>query len=519
MSGAPIDKLSPVRRVLAIPELFRLICGILGNKAVKLIYLSRDMFPGAASVIWQDVDIQHLLALIPGTKRTNETPDRKLYPICVFDLPSEINLQRFELYARFVRRLYTLGPCTINFPPHWMQSKQEIAAMPLLPNLLHLDIHHRTSIRREELEWSSMFIGPRLLRFETHGTSFERRPQTEEETIIGLVTKMSEVCSRLETLSVPCRKDLSLPILDFHNLRAFSINECGISDELLHTLSRLPYLEKLSVLQEMLDPPRETCKQPIELSDESFPSLRRLVLNYISPFLIARFCTSTKLFHKLVSASILFGFDNNNVSMDSVQRLNTAVFSLGRNSPHITNLAISLTCWFVPTWSIIDSFKHMPLISLDLCLVPLESEYYIVHQTEPDFPPIGWRDFLAAVPLLEELKLNAQTFKSSELPIFATLLPHLRLLKFDGIECSGTEEVLPIVGWRPATQPITIRVGVFSIKASRSSSTSNVARYFHYLWPNVTFKTGEGSAKALVAKLNRAIKSLKAEEFRVEINA
>ncbi|KAG8687672.1 hypothetical protein FRC09_013355 [Ceratobasidium sp. 395] len=518
MSGdVPIDKLSPVHRVLALPELFRLICGILGNKAVKLICLSRDMFPGAASVIWEDVDIQHLLALIPGTKRINETPKRKLYPICVFDLPSEINLGRFELYAPFIKRLYTSGPCTVNFPLHWMQSKRGAVATPLLPNLLHLEIHHRTSIRREELEWSSMFIGPSLLRFETHATSFERRPQTEEEVVVELVTKMSEICLHLETLGVPCRKDLSLPIMNFHNLRIFSINECGINDELLHALSRLPCLEELSVFQEMLSQPKETYNEPIKLSDDSFPSLRRLFLNHISPFLVARFCTSTKLFRKLLSATIFFGLDDN-VSIDSIQRLNTAVFSLGRNSPHITNLAISLQCWFVPSWSIIDSFKHMPLISLDLCLVPLESEYYILRPTQEELPPIGWHDFLAAVPLLEEFKLNAQTFKSTELVVFATMLPHLRLLELDGIESSGTEEMPSIVGWHPATQPITIRVGIFKIKASKSSSISNAARYFHHLWLNVTFKAGEGSAKA-VGELNLAVGSLKTEELRVETNA
>ncbi|KAG8744813.1 hypothetical protein FRC12_014728 [Ceratobasidium sp. 428] len=256
-----------------------------------------------------------------------------------------------------------------------------------------------------------MFIGPSLLHFEAHRTYFEKWPQTEEKIIIELVTKMSEVCPHLETPNVPSREDLSLPILDFRNLRAFLINESGISDELLHALSRLPCLEKLSVLQEMLSLPRVTCKEPIELSDDSFPSLRRLILNHIDPFLIARLCTSTKLFHKLVDASIFFGFGGHNVSMDSVQRLNTAVFSLGRNSPHITNLAISLKCWFVPTWSIIDSFKHMPLISLDLYLVALDSERYSAPQTQEELPPIGWHDFLAAVPLLEEFKLNGQTFK------------------------------------------------------------------------------------------------------------
>ncbi|KAG8699500.1 hypothetical protein FRC09_006585 [Ceratobasidium sp. 395] len=75
-----------------------------------------------------------------------------------------------------------------------------------------------------------------------------------------------------------------------------------------------------------------------------------------------------------------------------------------------------------------------------------------------ELSPIGWHDFLAAVPLLEEFKLSAQTFNLSELLVFATMLPHLRLLEFDGIECIGTEEVPPTIGWHPANQSVTIRI-------------------------------------------------------------
>ncbi|KAG8741608.1 hypothetical protein FRC12_015611 [Ceratobasidium sp. 428] len=482
MSGVPVDRPSPVHRVLACPELFRLICDAysLDYYPLHLIRLSRRIFPVAASVIWEDVGVQRLLALIPGTKRTEQTRDHVLGSICVFDFPStEINLERFELYAPFVRRLYTWDPCAINFPPHWMQPKQGSVAAPLLPNLLHLEIDYRAYFRREELGWSSMFIGPSLLRFEARRLSFDEQPQARDNIILELVTKMSEVCPRLETLSVPSRKDLSLPILDFHNLRDFSINEYGINDELIHALSRLPYLEELSVSGETVNQSQETNKEPIKLSDDSFPSLQRLFLNHISPFLITRFCTSTELFRKLTAASIFFGsFDKDNVSMDNLKCLNIAVFSLGRNSPHITDLAISFDGWFVPSWSIIDLFKHMPLRSLDLCLAPFDSEYTTAHQTEQELPPIGWHDFLAAVPLLEELKLNAQMFKLSGLPIFATTLPHLRLLEL-GIDLNGTEEVPTIVDWHPATRAITVRVNKYMISTIRvpfASIAANTAR-------------------------------------------
>ncbi|KAG8680298.1 hypothetical protein FRC09_018345 [Ceratobasidium sp. 395] len=156
------------------------------------------------------------------------------------------------------------------------------------------------------------------------------------------------------------------------------------------------------------------------------------------------------------------------------------MFSLGRNSPHITNLTISLEGdSFLPSWPIIDSFKHMPLRYLDLHSVAFDWGEYTAHESGNEEPPVyhpptGWRDFLAAVPLLEEFILSYQTIDSSTLPIFATMLPHLRLLELDMIIFSGDEEVLSAVGWSPTTQLITLQIGVCEI--ARESGILNVAR-------------------------------------------
>ncbi|KAG8715958.1 hypothetical protein FRC09_016154 [Ceratobasidium sp. 395] len=533
MVNSSTNKLGVVHRVLGLPELIRLICEFLEKDAARLVCLSRSLFAGAAPVVWADVELRHLLGLVPETKqaRLGETEDNDWYVhyVSMFDfitpvshqpieyqrleMPAQINLERFDCYAPFVKQLSTSYPYAIKLPPQWEQSLLEVTAPPLLPNLSHLTITHTTPIRRENIEWATLFIGLSLLSFESHYRFSKSLHETEEEVFTTeLVAKMLQVCVRLERLCVHSREDLLVPVSSLIHLRFFSVNECGATDELLHALGRLPSLEKLEIFSEWRSP-HDMHKEPVELSDDSFPSLRHLYLYQISPFCIARFCASSKLFRKLVNVSIFFDHSCIVRDMDNLERFTAVVFPLGHNSPHITKLRVQLWGWFTPSWSTIDSFKQMPLRHLDLYSVALGLEDYVVRLTVEDCPVyhplIGWRDFLAAIPLLEKFRLTDQTLGLSTLPAFASMLPHLRLLDLDKIEFSGAEETPSIDGWHPATQFITIRTSVFKIPVSGKVTISDIARYIHYLWPNAKFECRDKHANEKMSGLNQEIRSLK----------
>ncbi|KAG8744812.1 hypothetical protein FRC12_014727 [Ceratobasidium sp. 428] len=478
MADPSPNKFHATHRVLGSPELFRLICERLGKKCAKLARVSRCMLAGAAPTVWATVEVRHLLGLIPGTNQSSlgvdDDHNTNTYP---FEIPAQPDLKRFELYAPLVKRLNASYTYTIKISPQWEQSRRETAASPLLPNLLHIDIDHINPIKRKNIEWAALFIGPSLLSFELFCAQYELWSRTKEEEITSeLVAKMSRVCTHLEKLRVCSRKDLLMPISSLNHLRSFSINENGINDDLLDTLGLLPRLEELCVFGEFFSPFGKR-RQPIELFDDSFPSLRYLVLEDISPFIIAQFCNSPKLFRKLEKISIRFGANCNDV-MGNLERLTTVVLPLGRNSPRVTSLIISLQGWFAPSWSIIKSLKRMPLRCLDLTRVVFGPEDYVAHEGQeapPVYhPAIGWHDFLAAVPLLEEFRLFE--LESSALPIFASMLLQLRRLAVHEIEFSWVEVPSAVAGWHPATQSIIIQATVYKIEVTGNSGISNVAR-------------------------------------------
>ncbi|KAG8737577.1 hypothetical protein FRC10_008056 [Ceratobasidium sp. 414] len=390
-----------------------------------------------------------------------------------------MDLTRLELYASFVKRIRTSGQYTINFPDRWKESGQETRPKPLLPNLLHLVIHTRGPARYGEVGWSTVFLGPKLLSFEVFLREYDSKLPAEEDGCSRLVEKISEMCPSLEKLRIYSRNSL-IPLSSLNHLRSFTINEHGINNQVLQTLGRLPYLERLALFRDGLDQWAEN-EDPIELPDDSFPSLRDLSLNSISPFPLAQICTSPKLFRNLVIANISYGADSSLKFRSNLERLNIATCPLGHGSPYITCLAIYLNGWFAPSWSIIEAFKQMPLRRLNLYLVVFGSEGSVAslgEEVPPVYhPTIGWRDFLSAVPLLEEFYLPRQTLEPNHLPIFASMLPRLRLLVLKAISFTGAERVPNTPGWRPTTQAITIQLNWSSMRLFRDvSDVSGVAR-------------------------------------------
>ncbi|KAG9088629.1 hypothetical protein FRC07_012500 [Ceratobasidium sp. 392] len=131
----------------------------------------------------------------------------------------------------------------------------------------------------------------------------------------------------------------------------------------------------------------------------------------------------------------------------------------------------------------------MPLRSLSLWLVVFSPEDYTAGESEDEgededreippvyYPTIGWRDFLAALPLVERLELSMQTLHSSQLPIFASMLPHLQSLTLSRVKFSGTEEIPGTIAMRPAAHAITISMDDPKVEAPGSAAISNAARF------------------------------------------
>ncbi|KAG8722963.1 hypothetical protein FRC09_005365 [Ceratobasidium sp. 395] len=73
---------------------------------------------------------------------------------------------------------------------------------------------------------------------------------------------------------------------------------------------------------------------------------------------------------------------------------------------------------------------------------------------------IKWNDFLAAVPLLEELDLSRQEVTIQELQMICTMLPDLRSLVLCSIQLEEALETLSLPAILTVNdEPITIRAG------------------------------------------------------------
>ncbi|KAG9114673.1 hypothetical protein FRC07_007618, partial [Ceratobasidium sp. 392] len=333
----------------------------------------------------------------------------------------------------------------------------------------------------------------------------------EEEIDCELVAKISESCPLLEILCISSLGDLLLPVSGLNHLRSLATNEHGVNHTVLQALGRLPHLEILELLWDQLDQSHDDIA-PVDLSDDSFPSLRKLYLNCNSQLIVAKVCNTPLFFRNLHVASISFRIrDVDKPLISDLERQTYAVFSIGHNNLRITHLTINLHGWFAPSWSIVDLLKQMPLRYLNLSAVVFgpadhESKWYL----EPPpvcHPSVGWHDLPAAMPLLEELHLGNRSFHAKNLPVFASMLPHLRELQFYRICLVGDEKVSSLIGRHPVTQAIVIQSDWHTENAYGSTASSSIARYVYDLWPNATFK--DVFSPDTANQLNKAIEMLR----------
>ncbi|KAG8704146.1 hypothetical protein FRC09_003741 [Ceratobasidium sp. 395] len=269
-------------------------------------------------------------------------------------------------------------------------------------------------------------------------------------------------------------------------LSVLALGTTNLDQELFDVLGQLLHLEVLTLHNDGSQPiPGENSE--IRISNDLFPSLRQLEFRGIDDLDIQRIDGLSSLFGQLTKAAIVFlddGFYEEQTN--HCLRSGLALHCIGTNSLHLVDLTL-FTPWnhayfaiFIP--GALDVFRQMPLRRLRLGRVRLQSWPDTVGlDTNILTHPYGylrlevyWRDFLLAVPQLEELHLELQMIQSSHLPSFARLLPNLRLLvllmiKFDEVEPS-TEKA--------ATQPITIRCPCYTgPTGGEFTNASGAAKY------------------------------------------
>ncbi|KAG8773698.1 hypothetical protein FRC12_002374 [Ceratobasidium sp. 428] len=461
---------------LQVPELCHTICSFLEKKHyVNLLYLSRSLYDCVLPLVWGDVDLQFILFLIPGSKVSESASSNWEHSYRVFDFPATIDLSRLNFHSNFVMTLRTASSYAVHLPDECLNSKMRTESPPLLPNLKYFIVNTFGKAKSEHVKWVPWLLHPGLLGFEMYSLKAENREGgTQEihswldsETCLGLLDQLSRTCSGLKILrlypaefkgaSEAQRAFAYKKIGDLTHLRSLTLGGTVLQNELFRVLSQLPYLETLSFRADESQA-QENYDEAINIPEDSFPSLRHLNLYQLNESPMSRLCKVPQLFRHLTSAVIVFEGKphySGRLVVYRVNRSEVSITSLGANSPSIERLTLlpdgDCTSCFEVSWSAINAFKFMPLRYLSVGSVKLG---FGSGSGDPQNREPVWEDLLAAVPQLEELRMETKRMTVDELQLLGSLLPKLRLLVFWQIDLSAVGQPPEMI---KATQSITLR--------------------------------------------------------------
>ncbi|KAG9105348.1 hypothetical protein FRC07_009359 [Ceratobasidium sp. 392] len=495
--------------VLVIPELAHLIYGFSDRQNyVAMIYLCRRAFACVAPIIWKDVDLKSVLLLIPGVDVVQTLKAEE--PMNTFNFPTTLDLSRLEIYKSYVRVLRAPIPYVINFPSEWPNPGTQAASTSLLPDLRSLIVNTFYPIETEFVAWIPKVLTPNLRELEMRAICLEQsagEDQNEEHwwmswgACLELVERLYQTCPDIEKLQIFPRgprdnqPDNRIVIYNkltsLEHLDSLMLGESNAGQDLFQTLGELQNLKRLSIMTDWSEVPPNG-GDPITLpNNNSFPALRHLMLSGVDECIVQRISDSPQLFHRLISASIIYE-DQSIVDSTMLHSRSLSVMNcFSHQSTALTDLTVlthGADSYFSMFPSFIDVFKRMPLRRLRLGGIDLapdegepadSDEEHSEPRPRADNPPLKWEDFLAAVPHLEELRLENQLFELHDLGLFASALPKLRLLV---LQCIESDEEL----WRhrmisepvAATQDIVIRCGIYIDRPLSSELFANdVSRY------------------------------------------
>ncbi|KAG8705039.1 hypothetical protein FRC08_001883 [Ceratobasidium sp. 394] len=392
-------------------------------------------------------------------------------------------------------------------------SRLRTASNHLLPSLRRLIVNSFDPVDQNYVNWIPKLLAPSLKEFEMCAIYLEYSSGEDQikehwwisgETCMELTDKLYQTCPDIEKLQIfprgarenqpDNRTTIYTKLASLRHLRSLVLGEADAGQELFQTLGQLQNLENLSIVSDWSEDPPTSGGDPICLSDGLFPALRHLTLSRVDTCIVRRVCDSPQLFRCLISASIIYADENELDSKELRARLFGAMRCFSHGSSHLVDLTIltsGASGYFWLFSSFIDTFKQMPLRRLRLGGVDLNPNLKRGrNRNKVNNPALKWEDFLAAVPGLEELRLDNQSLELEDLGGFASALPNLRLLALRSIEPGETPwgcDLAP--GARAATRPITIRYRLyFSCGSLDGVFAYDVSRYTYKIWPNATFE-------------------------------
>ncbi|KAG8773899.1 hypothetical protein FRC12_002253 [Ceratobasidium sp. 428] len=295
-----------------------------------------------------------------------------------------------------------------------------------------------------------------------------------ESKCIELVDAISRTCPIIETLEIFAHEESDLgdqtkyntlceKVAGLHSLRSLSFGGASAGKILFQAFARLPHLGNLSLVSDHTQTlPRS--RSIVTLSDDSFPTLRHLTLRGLNPTIITRVYNLPQLFRHLASVKITYedlsydGYESDNLRSAYAMRC----FKRGCSS--LTDLTIFTEghggdfCLFR---RFIPIFKRLPLRRLELCHIDLDPELDDFEdgveeaRLKENDPEVTWREFLTALPYIEELDLN-NSFGIQDLVVFGELLPKLRYFAPHGLELDDSKNTSEVDARSTATQPIVI---------------------------------------------------------------
>ncbi|KAG8713291.1 hypothetical protein FRC09_018883 [Ceratobasidium sp. 395] len=383
---------STTHKLFEVPELLGTICKYAGcQRSPHLLRISKAFFRVVVPLVWEEtVGVHNLLNLLPDvSSKAKEDPAKlklrgdkeDIIIVVLFELgEAAADFARFDLYARFVKRLKVFSPAVLSYQVNgWRQLSELVKHQVLLPNLLELAIEPSpspsSSLDQNIFLWIRTFLSPSLTSIVVGvGSEYKELP-----TVPGLVAKsllghIEATCHNLRHFQLfpelPEDCDTSkgrgdLVVADFwersffERLIGLQLRELGCTTELIspkwiHLLSEFSSLRTLdlyTVPREISDP------EPISL-----PHLEHLGLHF----------TTCYGLEKVANIGLLGGLRSLKISFqdslvdDGWEK--DMIRLISRNSPELTKLHFEFdeAYDYIPEMSSFRPLGALPL--MEVCL-------------------------------------------------------------------------------------------------------------------------------------------------------
>ncbi|KAG8720203.1 hypothetical protein FRC09_009928 [Ceratobasidium sp. 395] len=221
--------------------------------------------------------------------------------------------------------------------------------------------------------------------------------------------------------------------------------------------------------------------------------------------------------------TIIYAFNDSSIHVKEIVQVCSTLKFLLQNSSRVTDLTVHIngeTGSFPCLRVLVGALGQMPLRRLEFSAIKLNPNVEATGLNGND-PALGWGDFHAAVPHLEELHLDGQTVSAQELGDIISIFSELSLLDLFCITLDEPQRLSNLVFNRPATsRPITIRLGMLGKDFCSKAETHvpALARYIHRVRLNAMFEIASKWAYSptspdidVISRLNNTMKSLRLE--------